>query len=60
MLTGAMKDRKKKLDMIYNHDDMNNGRLTDKVKKADVSGEAGKWIIKQVNQRRPTEGSDLL
>ena len=42
MLTGAMKDQKKKLDIIYNHDDMNNGRLTDKVKKAGVSREAGK------------------
>ena len=42
MLTGAMKNRKKKLNMIYNHDDMNNDRLADKVEKAGVSGEAGK------------------
>ena len=42
MLTKAMKNREKKLNMIYKHDEVSNDKLADRIKKAETSVEISK------------------
>ena len=60
LLTGVMEDRSEELDMVYYDDDANNSKLMDRVAKAGVSEEGGKWIMRRVTGGRLAEGSNLL
>ena len=56
-----MKNREKKLNMIYKHDEVNNDKLTDRIKKAETLVKINKWVMKQMRyERSVAENSDLL